>query len=151
MYLSRRALLGAAGTLPLARLSRAATPAHRLTILHINDFHSRHEAVNEAAAIGVDDDDYGKRLRAFVVLEDGKNVDEDDLKAFVKSNLARYKVPREIVFLDELPRNATGKLLKRELEKDGEDESAGDESSDKAPSEESSNEEASSEEASSDA
>ena len=40
---------------------------------------------------------------------------EDDLKAWVKSNLARYKVPREIVFLDELPRNATGKVLKREL------------------------------------
>jgi fatty-acyl-CoA synthase len=110
----------------------------------VEDCLTRHEAVNEAAAIGVDDDDYGKRLRAFVVLEDGKKVDEDDLKAFVKSNLARYKVPREIVFLDELPRNATGKLLKRELEKDGEDESADDESSDKASSEESSNEEASS-------
>ena len=40
---------------------------------------------------------------------------EDDLKAWVKQNLARYKVPREIVFLDELPRNATGKVLKREL------------------------------------
>ena len=40
---------------------------------------------------------------------------EDDLKAHVKANLARYKVPREIVFLDELPRNATGKVLKREL------------------------------------
>ena len=63
----------------------------------------------------MDDDDYGKRLRAFVVTRDGKDVTEDDLKAHVKSNLARYKVPREIVFLDELPRNATGKVLKREL------------------------------------
>lgn len=87
----------------------------------VEDCLTRHEAVHEAAAIGVDDDDYGKRLKAFVVLEDGQDVSEDDLKGFVKSNLARYKVPREIVFMDELPRNATGKLLKRELEKDGED------------------------------
>ena len=77
--------------------------------------------MSEAAAIGVDDEDYGKRLRAFVVLEDGAEVSEDDLKAFVKQNLARYKVPREIVFLDELPRNATGKVLKRELVDDGDD------------------------------
>ena len=61
----------------------------------------------------MDDDEYGKRLRAFVVTRE--KVTEDDLKAWVKSNLARYKVPREIVFLDELPRNATGKVLKREL------------------------------------
>ena len=82
----------------------------------VEDCLTRHEAVHEAAAIGVDDDDYGKRLKAFVVLKDGKDVSEDDLKAHVKSNLARYKVPREIVFIDELPRNATGKVLKRELE-----------------------------------
>ena len=53
--------------------------------------------------------------KAFVVKEDGAEVSEEDLKAHVKSNLANYKVPREIVFLDELPRNATGKVLKREL------------------------------------
>ncbi len=86
----------------------------------VEDCLTRHEAVHEAACIGVDDDDYGKRLKAFVALVDGKDVSEDDLKAHVKSNLARYKVPREIVFMDELPRNATGKLLKRELEEDGE-------------------------------
>ena len=82
----------------------------------VEDCLARHEAVHEAAAIGVVDDDYGKRLKAFVVLADGKEASEDDLKAHVKTNLARYKVPREIVFLDELPRNATGKVLKRELE-----------------------------------
>jgi acyl-CoA synthetase (AMP-forming)/AMP-acid ligase II len=87
----------------------------------VEDCLTRHDAVDEAAAIGVDDDDYGKRLKAFVVLVDGQDVSEDDLKAHVKSNLARYKVPREIVFMDELPRNSTGKLLKRELEEDGED------------------------------
>ena len=80
----------------------------------VEDCLARHEAVVEVAAIGVDDDDFGKRLQAFVVRKDD-TVGEDDLKAWVKQNLARYKVPREIVFLDELPRNATGKVLKREL------------------------------------
>jgi acyl-CoA synthetase (AMP-forming)/AMP-acid ligase II len=66
------------------------------------------------AAVGVDDDQFGTRLKAFVVVGDPPP-SEDDLKDWVKQNLARYKVPREIVFLDELPRNATGKILKREL------------------------------------
>jgi fatty-acyl-CoA synthase len=65
--------------------------------------------------IGVPDADFGQRLRAFVVLADGAVLSADDIKAHVRSNLARFKVPREIVFLDELPRNATGKVLKREL------------------------------------
>jgi acyl-CoA synthetase (AMP-forming)/AMP-acid ligase II len=81
----------------------------------VEDLLARHEAVAEAAAIGVEDKDFGQRLRAFVVLEQGKKADEKDLKGHVKQNLANYKVPREIVFLDELPRNATGKVLKREL------------------------------------
>jgi fatty-acyl-CoA synthase len=81
----------------------------------VEDLLARHDAVSDVAAIGVDDKDFGQRLRAFVVLEQGKKASEDDLKAHVKKNLARYKVPREIVFLDELPRNATGKVLKREL------------------------------------
>jgi acyl-CoA synthetase (AMP-forming)/AMP-acid ligase II len=81
----------------------------------VEDLLSRHEAVAEAAAVGVEDKDFGQRLRAFVVLEDGKKASEDDLKGYVKQNLANYKVPREVMFLDELPRNATGKVLKREL------------------------------------
>ena len=84
--------------------------------LEVEDCLARHDAVAEAAAIGVDDDDFGKRLRAFVVLTDGAgDVDEDALKSHVKDHLARYKVPREIIVVDELPRNATGKVLKREL------------------------------------
>jgi fatty-acyl-CoA synthase len=86
----------------------------------VEDCLARHEAVAEVAALGVDDDDFGKRLKAFVVLTpDAQGVGEDDLKGWVRQNLARYKVPREIVFLDELPRNATGKVLKRELAGDG--------------------------------
>jgi fatty-acyl-CoA synthase len=81
----------------------------------IEDTLARHAAVCEVAAIGVEDREFGQRLRAFVVLETGSEVGEDELKSHVKSNLARYKVPREIVFVEELPRNATGKILKREL------------------------------------
>jgi acyl-CoA synthetase (AMP-forming)/AMP-acid ligase II len=81
----------------------------------VEDCLARHEAVVEVAAIGVDDDDFGKRLRAFVVLREGASADEEELKGHVRQNLARYKVPREVITLDELPRNATGKVLKREL------------------------------------
>jgi acyl-CoA synthetase (AMP-forming)/AMP-acid ligase II len=81
----------------------------------VEDLLSDHEAVVEAAVIGVEDDEYGQRLKAFVVLAAGVEVGEGDLKAHVKKNLASYKTPREVEFLDELPRNATGKILKRVL------------------------------------
>ena len=74
-----------------------------------------HEAVEEVAVIGVDDEKFGQRLKAFVVLRSGANLSEDDAKDYVKQNLAGYKSPREVVFIDELPRNSTGKVLKREL------------------------------------
>ena len=90
----------------------------------VEDTLARHDAVSEAAAIGVDDADFGQRLRAFVVLEQGRDASEDELKSHVKQNLARYKVPREIWFIEELPRNATGKVLKRELHELDEPETA---------------------------
>ncbi|WP_153348462.1 acyl-CoA synthetase [Nocardia aurantia] len=71
--------------------------------------------VLEAAVIGVDDREFGKRLRAFVVQGPEGTRDPQEIKDWVKSNLARYKVPREVIFLDELPRNATGKLLRKSL------------------------------------
>jgi fatty-acyl-CoA synthase len=89
----------------------------------VEDVLTGHDAVSEAAAVGVDDEKFGQRLKAFVVLSEGQQASEDDLKEHVKSNLARYKVPREIEFIDELPRNPTGKVLKRKLvEGDSEDE-----------------------------
>ena len=71
--------------------------------------------VADVACIDVPDEKYGQRLRAFVVRREGSALSEDDVKGHVKENLARYKVPRDVVFIDELPRNATGKVLKREL------------------------------------
>jgi fatty-acyl-CoA synthase len=87
----------------------------------VEDLLSGHEAIAEAAVIGVDDEKFGQRLKAFVVLRDGRQLSEDDVKAYVKDNLARYKSPRDVVFLDELPRNPTGKVLKRELAEDAAD------------------------------
>jgi fatty-acyl-CoA synthase len=74
-----------------------------------------HPAVEEASVIGVDDPDFGKRLAAFVVLGPRASLSEDDVREFVRQNLARYKVPRDVHFIDELPRNPTGKVLKRRL------------------------------------
>jgi fatty-acyl-CoA synthase len=81
----------------------------------VEDLLHDHEAIDDVAIIGVDDEQFGQRLKAYAVRTKGKKVSEDDLKAYVKKNLAGYKVPREVVFVDELPRNATGKILKREL------------------------------------
>ena len=81
----------------------------------IEDLISGHPEVVEATALGVEDKEWGHRLRAFVVKTDGASIGEDDIKTYVREHLARYKVPREVIFLDELPRNPTGKILKREL------------------------------------
>lgn len=74
-----------------------------------------HPDVAEAAVLGVDDEQYGQRLAAFVVLVKGSTVTVDALKQHVRDNLANYKVPREIVVLPELPRSSTGKVVRGEL------------------------------------
>jgi fatty-acyl-CoA synthase len=81
----------------------------------VEDLISGHPDVVEATALGVDDPDWGARLRAFVVLREEAELSEEAVKNYVREHLARYKVPREVVFLEELPRNPTGKILKREL------------------------------------
>jgi acyl-CoA synthetase (AMP-forming)/AMP-acid ligase II len=81
----------------------------------VEDLLADHDAVVEVAVIGVEDAEFGQRLKAFVVLAEEAEVSSEDLKAHVKAHLAGYKAPREVEFLPELPRNATGKVLKREL------------------------------------
>jgi acyl-CoA synthetase (AMP-forming)/AMP-acid ligase II len=81
----------------------------------VEELLSGHEAIADVAVVGVDDDKFGQRLRAVVVKRAGQEIDEDGVKRHVKEHLANYKVPRDVVFMDELPRNATGKVLKREL------------------------------------
>jgi fatty-acyl-CoA synthase len=81
----------------------------------VEDLLAEHSNVVEVAVIGVEDAEFGQRLKAFVVTTSEEEVSAEELKAHVKANLAAYKAPREFEFLDELPRNATGKILKREL------------------------------------
>ena len=88
----------------------------------VEDLLSDHPQIDEAAVIGVEDEEFGQRLSAFVVTSGGGSLSEDEVKKHVKSNLAGYKVPRDVTFLDELPRNATGKVLKKDLVSDGGDE-----------------------------
>jgi fatty-acyl-CoA synthase len=81
----------------------------------VEDVLHRHDAVADVAVVGVPDEEFGQRLRAYVVRARGVTVTEKALRDHVRSQLARFKVPREVVFVDELPRTATGKLLRREL------------------------------------
>ena len=81
----------------------------------VEDCLHRHPAVSDVSVVGVEDERFGQALVAHVVLRSGADAQPDELRAHVKSQLANYKVPREIVLHDELPRNETGKVLKREL------------------------------------
>jgi fatty-acyl-CoA synthase len=81
----------------------------------VEDLLAEHPAVDDVAVIGVPDQEFGERLRAFVVRKHGAELSEEEVRAHVRENLARFTVPRDVVFVDVLPRNATGKVLKREL------------------------------------
>jgi acyl-CoA synthetase (AMP-forming)/AMP-acid ligase II len=78
-----------------------------------------HPGVREVAVVGVDDHSFGQRLAAFVVLVPGASVEEQELKEHVRAHLAGFKVPRDVHFLEGLPRNASGKVLTRELRGSG--------------------------------
>jgi acyl-CoA synthetase (AMP-forming)/AMP-acid ligase II len=78
-----------------------------------------HDQIKEAAVFGVDDEKFGQRLKAVVVTK--KKMSADEVKKYVKTNLAGYKVPRDVEFVGELPRTSTGKVLKRELKEDADE------------------------------
>ncbi len=76
---------------------------------------AHHPAILEVAVIGVSDEEFGQRLRAYIVLRPGASLTERDVKEYVRNRLARFKIPRDVLFVDALPRNAGGKVLKRLL------------------------------------
>jgi len=84
----------------------------------VEDLLAEHSDIAEAAVFGVDDEKFGQRLKAVVVTRGSKKLSEKAVKDYVKSNLAAFKVPREVAFVKELPRTSTGKVLKRELQQD---------------------------------
>jgi fatty-acyl-CoA synthase len=81
----------------------------------VEDVLNRHPDLEEAVVVGVDDEDFGRALKAIVVLRSDRSTSSEELKVYVAEHLARYKVPRSFVFVKELPRTATGKVLKRAL------------------------------------
>ena len=74
-----------------------------------------HPAVADAAVIGVPSEQWGEAILAFLVLKPGESVTSDDLVEFCRSSLAGFKVPRQFEFIEEIPRNASGKVLKKDL------------------------------------
>jgi long-chain acyl-CoA synthetase len=81
----------------------------------VEDILYRHPAVQEAAVIGVPDPKWVERVHAVVVLKEGAQVTADELIAFCKKHIAGYKAPKSVAFVDSLPKNPTGKIMKREL------------------------------------
>ena len=81
----------------------------------IDDVLYRHEAILEAAAVGVDDENYGQEVVACVVVRDGYQCGEDELKAFCEAGVGKYKSPKIIYFFDDLPKGPSGKILRLKL------------------------------------
>jgi acyl-CoA synthetase (AMP-forming)/AMP-acid ligase II len=81
----------------------------------VEDLLSAHPDIVESAVIGVPDDEFGQRLKAFVVVREGADLDADGVRTHVRKNLARFKIPRDVELVAEIPRNATGKILKTQL------------------------------------
>ena len=82
----------------------------------VEDALEDHPDIVEAAVVGVDDPEFGQRLRSFVVTRPGASLSPGEVKDYVAQRLARFKVPRDVIFVDALPRNPSGKVLKRLLD-----------------------------------
>ncbi len=81
----------------------------------IDDVLYKHEAILEAAAVGVDDENYGQEVVACVVIRDGYQCSENELKAFCEAGVGKYKAPKIIYFFDDLPKGPSGKILRLKL------------------------------------
>jgi len=74
-----------------------------------------HESVIDVAVVGIDDEEMGQRLAAFIVPQPGSSLSTQEVRGYVRSRLARFKIPRDVEFVDEIPRNSMGKVLRRTL------------------------------------
>ncbi len=74
-----------------------------------------HDQISEAAVVGIPDEKWGETGKAFIVLKPGANLKADDVKSYLRDKLARYKIPREVTFVEEIPKSSVGKMLKRLL------------------------------------
>ena len=83
--------------------------------IEVEELLSHHPDVADVAVVGCPDDEFGQALAAFVVRAGTGSVSDDAVRAHVRDHLARHKVPRHVRFVDSLPRNQTGKVLRREL------------------------------------
>lgn len=83
--------------------------------IEVESLLQRHPAIREVAVVGVPDEEFGQRLAAFVVLVPGRRLSAHQVREHVREHRARHCIPREVILLDELPRNTTGKVLTREL------------------------------------
>jgi acyl-CoA synthetase (AMP-forming)/AMP-acid ligase II len=75
----------------------------------------QHPKIEAAATIGIPDEKYGEEVKSYVVLKAGEILTEADVIAFCKDNLANFKCPKYVAFIDEIPKGPTGKLLRRAL------------------------------------
>jgi malonyl-CoA/methylmalonyl-CoA synthetase len=88
---------------------------YKLSALEIEEVLREHAAVGEVAVVGVPDEAWGERVVACVVARRGQVCDADAIRSFARQRLASYKVPKDVLFLDELPKNALGKVIKPDL------------------------------------
>ena len=100
---------------PNSAIWKCRLPAVNVFPVEVENLLVERADVTEVAVIGVPDAEFGQRLKAFVVPAAGAVLDADEIRSYVRANLARYKVPRDVEFLDALPRNATGKVLRNQL------------------------------------
>ena len=84
----------------------------------IEEFIYTHPKVSDVQVIGVPDEQYGEEIMACIILKDGENMTEDEMRSYIAANMARHKVPRYIDFVDSFPMNAAGKILKYQMRKD---------------------------------
>jgi acyl-CoA synthetase (AMP-forming)/AMP-acid ligase II len=91
------------------------TGGENVSSIEVEDCLFQHPAVAEVAVIGVPDEKWGERPKAFVVLKPGTQAVEQELIDYVRSIIAHYKAPKAVDFLDELPKTSTGKVPKFEL------------------------------------